>query len=392
MRNCAIYSSQFDLDQLYEMIQSIYPDAAIQRREDYTHIQVIQKKWFSKKTKGFNIMTSQTHPEEFGTMIQGMLGFMSQIEGRNAALQEKVLIKCSTLNMVIGIETEEDISEEFFNELLQLAEALDAVIFWGGGSLLNAQGQLLLDVNGESEVEDYTVTAHTSYLDDTRPPSADAVERKARSEQGLAAQGVPYNANLPARAGEQDTTIRTKEEVAQRAVALCIAALKGECLGAGESDDDTAALVQEVIDKYDASAFFSPDEKSFLDQHGAQQQEVIRFSWGYEAYHVMLWALGYVEELSAPTELCNVSKDVGYLQQKDSYAEFLSDATLRSKAEILDEADLIYRYNWVCVNSRIKEELPPAGLNPGVAYERHRALNWLICYLDQAWDEVRTDT
>ncbi|MDT0121742.1 DUF4272 domain-containing protein [Paenibacillus sp. RRE4] len=392
MRNCAIYSSQFDLDQLYEIIQSIYPGAAIQRREDQTHIQVIQKKWFSKKTKGFNIMTSQTHPEEFGTMIQGMLGFMSQIEGRNVALQEKVLIKCSTLNMVIGIETEEDISEEFFNELLQLAEALDAVIFWGGGSLLNAQGQLLLDVNGESEVEDYTVTAHTSYLDDTRPPSVDAVERKARSEQRLAAQGVPYNANLPARAGEQDTTIRTKEEVAQRAVALCIAALKGECLGAGESDDDTAALVQEVIDKYDASAFFSPDEKSFLNQHGAQQQEVIRFSWGYEAYHVMLWALGYVEELTPPTELCNVSKDVGYLQQKDSYAEFLSDATLRSKDEILDEADLIYRYNWICVNSRIKSEAPPAGLNPGVAYERHRALNWLICYLDQAWDDVRTDT
>lgn len=75
-------------------------------------------------------MTSQTHPEEFSTMIQGMLGFLSQIEGCNAALQEKVLIKCSTLNMVIGIETEEDISEEFFNELLQLAEALDAVIFW----------------------------------------------------------------------------------------------------------------------------------------------------------------------------------------------------------------------------------------------------------------------
>ncbi|MBB6021212.1 hypothetical protein HNR77_002305 [Paenibacillus sp. JGP012] len=392
MRNCAIYSSQFDLEQLYEIIQSIYPDASIQRGEDQTHIQVTRKKWFSKKTKGFNIMTSQTHPEEFGTMIQGMLGFLSQIEGRNAALQEKVLIKCSTLNMVIGIETEEDISEEFFNELLQLAEALDAVIFWGGGSLLNAQGQLLLDVNGESEVEDYTVTAHTSYLDDTRPPSADASERKAHSEQRLTEEGIPYNVNLPARAGEKDTTIRTKEEVAQRAVALCLAALKDECLGAGESDDDTAALVQEVIDKYDASSFFSPDEKSFLDQHGAEQQDVIRFSWGYEAYHVMLWALGYVEELGAPTELCNVSKDVGYLQQKDSFAEFLSEATLRSKNEILDEADLIYRYNWVCVNSRIKGEAAPAGLNPGVAYERHRALNWLICYLDQDWDEVRTDT
>ncbi|WKL00656.1 hypothetical protein Q0F98_27115 [Paenibacillus amylolyticus] len=110
MRNCAIYSSQFDLDQLFEVIQSIYPESTIKRREDKTHIQVTQKKWLSKKTKGFNIMTSQTHPEEFTTMIQGMLGFLSQIEGRNASLQEKVLIKCSTLNMVIGIETEEDIS------------------------------------------------------------------------------------------------------------------------------------------------------------------------------------------------------------------------------------------------------------------------------------------
>lgn len=129
--------------------------------------------------------------------------------------------------------------------------------------MLNAQGQLLLDVNGESEVEDYTVTAHTSYLDDTRPPSADAVERKARSEQRLTEEGIPYNVNLPARAGEKDTTIRTKEEVAQRAVALCLAALKGECLGAGESADDTAALVQEVIDKYDASSFFLPMKSHF---------------------------------------------------------------------------------------------------------------------------------
>lgn len=392
MRNCAIYSSQFDLDQLFELIQSIYPEGTIERREDKTHIQVTQKKWLSKKTKGFNIMTSQTHPEEFTTMIQGMLGFLSQIEGRNASLQEKVLIKCSTLNMVVGIETEEDISEEFFGELLWLADALDAVIFWGGGSLLNAQGQLLLDVNGESEVEDYTVTAHTSFLDGDSPQSESGIQRKARSEQLLTEQGIPYNAHLPARAGDEHTTIRSKEEVARRAVALCLAALKGECLGAGESADDTAALVQEVIDKYEADSFFSPVEKRFIDQYGAEQQEIISFSWGYEAYHVMLWALGYVKELGAPTELCNVGKDVGYLQQKDSFTDFLSDASLRNKSKILDEADLIYRYNWVCVDSRVNDKTPPAGLNGGVAYERHRALNWLICYLDLAWDDVRTDT
>ncbi|NUU79883.1 DUF4272 domain-containing protein [Paenibacillus xylanilyticus] len=392
MRNCALYSSQLDLDQLFELIQSIYPQDKIERKEDKTHIQVIRKKWLSKKTKGFNIMTSQTNPGEFTSMIQGMMGFLSQIEGRNLAVQEKVLIKCSTLNMVVGIEAEEDISEEFFEELLTLAQGLDAVIFWGGGSLLNAQGQLLLDVNGESEVEDYKVTAHTSFLDDVRPHSESGARRKEKSESILAKQGIPFNVHLPARAGDEHTMIRSAEEVAQRAVALCIAALKGECLGAGESAEDTAALVQEVIDKYDAASFFSPVEKRFIAQHGAEQQDVISFSWGYEAYHVMLWALGYVEELGAPVDLCNVGQAVGYLQQKDTFEDFLAEASLRSKSEILDAADLIYRYNWVCVDSRVNDQAPPAGLNGGVAYERHRALNWLICYLDQEWDDVRTDT
>lgn len=392
MKNCALYSSQFDLEQLHELLRALYPQDRIELNEDKTHITVTQKKWFSKKTKGFNIMTSRTHPEQFTAMVQGMMNFLGQIDANRPTLQEKVLIKCSTLNMVIGIETDEDISEDFFNELLKLADQLDALIFWGGGSLLNAQGQLLLDTNGDSEVEDYTVTAHPSLLDDARPQSASGIQRKERSERILTEQGIPFNSHLPARAGEEDTRIRTLDEVARRAVALCLAALKGECLGAGESAEDTAALVQEVIDKYDADSFFSPAERSFIQQHGAEQQEVISFSWGYEAYHVMLWALGYVRELGAPTQLCNVGQAVGYLQQCDTFEDFVSQASFRSASEILDEADLIYRYNWVCVDSRVKGTAPPAGLNGGVAYERHRALNWLICYLDQEWDEVRTDT
>lgn len=392
MKNCALYSSRFDLDELYGMITSLYPEDTIEQQPDKTHIRVTRKKWFSKKNKGFNIMTSQTHPEEFGPMIQGMMNFFGQIEAERPLVQEKVLIKCSTLNMVIGIETDEDIDETFFGELLQLASALDAVIFWGGGSLLNAQGQLLLDMAGRSEVEDYTVTAHTSYLHADLQETESGKKRKARSERILAEQGIPYNANLPVRAGEEHTTIRSKEEVAARAVALCIAALKGECLGAGESAEDTAALVQEVIDKYGAERFFSPAERDFVHQLGAEHQDVIAYSWGYEAYAVMLWALGYIDQLGAPTEICNVSQAVGHLQRKEDFAAFVADATMRGKSEIMDEADLIYRYNWVCVDSRIKEQEPPAGLIGGVAYERHRALNWLICYMDQDWDDVRKDT
>ena len=51
---------------------------------------------------------------------------------------------------------------------------------------------------------------------------------------------------------------------------------------------------------------------------------------------------------------------------------------MRNIEEILDEADLIYRYNWACVNARIKGENAPAGLDSEVVFERHWGLNWLI--------------
>ena len=70
----------------------------------------------------------------------------------------------------------------------------------------------------------------------------------------------------------------------------------------------------------------------------------------------------------------------------------ITNSKMRSKSQILDEADLIFRYNWACVDARIKNLNMPSGLDAGVVYERHRALNWLIRYMDQEWDEITTDT
>ena len=65
---------------------------------------------------------------------------------------------------------------------------------------------------------------------------------------------------------------------------------------------------------------------------------------------------------------------------------------MRPLSDILDQADLIYRYHWAVVDARINGQDAPAGLNSGVVLERHYALNWLIGYFDQAWDDISTDT
>ena len=70
----------------------------------------------------------------------------------------------------------------------------------------------------------------------------------------------------------------------------------------------------------------------------------------------------------------------------------MAEAELRPQAEILSEADLIYRIHWATVDARVNGAEPPAGLNPSVVYERHYALNWLIGYAGQEWDNITTDT
>ena len=67
-------------------------------------------------------------------------------------------------------------------------------------------------------------------------------------------------------------------------------------------------------------------------------------------------------------------------------------ARLRSAKELLDEADLIYRYDWACVDARVNGGPAPSGVDCGIVVERHHALNWLIGYQGQEWDDVSTDT
>ena len=54
---------------------------------------------------------------------------------------------------------------------------------------------------------------------------------------------------------------------------------------------------------------------------------------------------------------------------------------------------LTLRYDWACVDARVKGEEAPASLDGGVVMERHYAFNWLIGASDGAeWDEIQPTT
>lgn len=146
-----------------------------------------------------------------------------------------------------------------------------------------------------------------------------------------------------------------------------------------------------IINRYNLKDHFTKNETEFMSNSAPSAFEKTQLLWRYEAYWVLLWALGYVEELDYPDTICDVPFAVSTLAQKTA-KEFFDDAILRSHSDILDQADLIYRYNWAVKNNWIQGLTPPADLDASVVQERHYALNWLIGYSGNDWDDISTET
>lgn len=106
---------------------------------------------------------------------------------------------------------------------------------------------------------------------------------------------------------------------------------------------------------------------------------------------MLFWALNFVPTLGKPDAICDVSELISIMQER-SAIQFISDAIARPISELLDQADLIYRYRWAIVNAQLKGQDCVADLNFSVALERHYALNWLIHYFDQDCDDIGVDT
>ncbi|MBX0292067.1 DUF4272 domain-containing protein [Hymenobacter sp. HSC-4F20] len=213
----------------------------------------------------------------------------------------------------------------------------------------------------------------------------DQQARRAKSEAYCKAHAIPMYSNPTALFvdSEAEATIRTKDEVVDRALALCYIGLKGE------------GLAQRYLDKmdrdYHITSKLTPIELAFATAAHPTEQQRTDATWRYESLHVMLWALSFVDDLPYPNQMCDVAHDAKIIHDL-SEKEFRQKAKLRSKQEILDQADLILRLDWACTDARVTNAAMPGNLDQGIVYERHHSLNWLITYMNQAWDDVSTDT
>lgn len=212
------------------------------------------------------------------------------------------------------------------------------------------------------------------------------LSRKEKSEEILKKEDIKINFNLPHIETDEETTLRTSEEIAKRVTVLAVTNLI-----AFDSIEPEEAI--DYLKDCDLWDYTTPGEKDFLNDPTEYKKS--QESWKCECIWVLLWALKKVDSLPFPNELCDLN-DIpaeNYPVGGDIDPNDFINAPheLRSKSEILDAADLYYRYDWACVDARINN-IEMTTIDPGIVYERHYALNWLITYMDQDWDDVSCDT
>lgn len=219
---------------------------------------------------------------------------------------------------------------------------------------------------------------------DSPNPTPAQLERKKKSIEQVKAMGLPFIEHLPVVEDEHQIKPRTAEEVASRCIAVVLCATKGETRG------EDQPFVDKLVKRFAAERYFSPGEAKFIRDPSPTQQDLIDFCWRYECVHVFLWALGYINKIKPPSTACDVEHEVDLIRAAGPEA-FVSEAKLRPLAEILDMADLYYRLDWAAVELRINGKKSDK-IDDEIIQERHRALNWLIRYMNQEWDDVKTDT
>ena len=212
--------------------------------------------------------------------------------------------------------------------------------------------------------------------------SLESEGRKARSEAILQRLGIATNPGLPAIECASEITTRSVEQVAYRA--LCLLIVSAKAIGVGPDQIDN------IIVLHDAGPWFTPEERTFINNPHPAESERINFGWRLEAAKALFWALGFVSDLGLPVEEWSPKEMIDLIEDKGLEA-LIRDASLRSAYEILDEADFIYRCHWA-TRRAYWDGADAAPLNPDVTQERHQALNWLIHYENQEWDDVTTDT
>jgi len=209
-------------------------------------------------------------------------------------------------------------------------------------------------------------------------------QRKEQTEAYLKEIGVPFVDHLPVIENEQEARFKTAQDVAKRLLILTYLNYVSEV------EEDKNSIVKFFVSNELWDDVSECEKKLLTKTEPFEEQEKINISWQSEGIKEMLWCLGKIDVLELPSTQTEIPEILDHLPQFfEPTQDFINSAALRSKTEILNQCDLIYRIHWAVqndienVNSKLK-------IHPNIVRERHCAINW-VRRSEQNWDDITLD-
>ncbi len=403
---CTIYSHVLGYDTMLTTLEKLYPYGKIEIEEEDNgrSITIGIPSGLLGRTKKLKIAYRERAKPSYQITemdspltqnLAGMLNFVASLETPNEAIRGLLIEKIKTLNCEIALACPLGLQSSLTEFIEQVVLELDAIIFAQGKipigksqvqHFLDKNLELILDLEGKSQVDTLGIQIEAQYFDGPQATTEAQKERKAQNESLIQSYQIKVNPNLPAIAYEEGVQIRTPQAIAERVTLLAVTNMVAFNQMPGEQ-------AVAYLKNFDLWQLATPKEVDFL-QNPTDERKAYE-TWKCESIWTLLWALNVIPDLNFPDKLADLNNippaqyPIGpHKDPNDFIAQMTQTAT---EKVILDTNDLYYRIHWACVDARLSgQEITQ--VNPGIVYERHYALNWLINYKNQRWDEVTCDT
>jgi len=275
---------------------------------------------------------------------------------------------------VINISCDQGFDKESFIVVSNLCKLFQGIIF-ADGVIFNSDTRVIMNLEGESETDDFIGTYDLFPMDLKDSNSYLDILKLIPMEMTKYIPMVKILGRL-----------KTKEEIIKRALALIFIASYAEGLEKTGTIDSVRNFFFNQSRKYSVAGSYSENELNFLFNNKPTKDEISSFSKEFETANILFWALNMADELSFPPipifshEL--VSKSLKY----SNSSEISDRALFKDEDYILKNYDINHRVLRSALDNKFSGREIPEMINLDILESREKAFKWITSNLE--WDKI----
>ena len=201
-------------------------------------------------------------------------------------------------------------------------------------------------------------------------------DRMERNIKLMEKDKLPFYDKMEVNISEKDVKIRKKWEIIRKVVAIVITRIASQTFL--EKKENMLKNLNDIIGifekKYQFKEFLTKREREFLENKKENYQLNVEFYFRLETAQTLLWVLS-IDKLPDLNNFSDLAEIIEILEN-ENLKSFARKCEIRSKNQILDVLDYMYRLNWA--NVEIKLNGYSRIVNESILYFTRLGLEWVV--------------